>query len=283
MAKKSKKECNAFPTGAKIYFSKKKLFGVRCTLKGSSYMNSIAIFLLSCRMDSEDGVELLSKLSGLSEDQMIEAKEVVNLLRGIPLALTSASYYMQEKAVKNPNYSCSDFLNEVKHELQMANNSGLELDPIHIIVAMETKILVQKSAHLLHAFDFLGTCNPGWPIPITLIALHLRSPDFNLPPVIGSGPVLPSQQSGEVKKEDNSGEGVEEMFLSIKKLAKNLESFMTAVKDNVEAIKAMLNPELPDIPQMSDGVMEMLKACPLVSVVKMEPMGNVINHFCGIL
>ena len=52
---------------------------------------------------------------------------------------------------------------------------------------------------------------------------------------------------------------------------------MTAVKDNVDAIKAMLNPELPDMPQMVDGVVEMLKTCPLISVVRMEPMGK--NNF----
>lgn len=107
----------------------------------------------------------------------------------------------------------------------------------------------------------------------------LRSPDFNLPPVVGSGPALPSQQPSEAKKEDSASEEVEEMFLSIKKLAKNLESFMTSVKDNVDAIKAMLNPEPPELPQMTDGVVEMLKACPLVSVVKMEPMGKVIIDF----
>ena len=64
------------------------------------------------------------------------------------------------------------------------------------------------------------------------------------------------------------------MFLSIKKLAKNLENFITAVKDNIDAIKAMLNPVLPDMPQMLDGNVEMLKACPLVSVRRMEPMGK---------
>ena len=32
LAKKNKKGRNAFRTGAKIYFSEKKYFGVRCTL-----------------------------------------------------------------------------------------------------------------------------------------------------------------------------------------------------------------------------------------------------------
>ena len=227
-------------------------------------------------MDIGDGVELLSKLSGLSEDKMMAAEDIVKLLSGTPLALTSAGHYMQSKATKNPNYSSSDFLNEVKHELQKAKVE-LEVDPSHVVVAMEIKNLVQESSHLLHAFDFLGTCTPDWPIPVTLVALHLRSPDFNLPPVIGSGPALPSQQPSEAKQDDSTREEVEEMFLSVKKLAKNLESFMTAVRDNVDAIKAMLNPEMPDLPQMSDGVVEMLKACPLVSVVKMDPMGKVIN------
>ena len=36
----------------------------------------------------------------------------------------------------------------------------------------------------------------------------------------------------------------------------------------------MLNPVLPDMPQMLDGNVEMLKACPLVSVRRMEPMGK---------
>ena len=227
-------------------------------------------------MEVEDGVQLLSKLSGLGEDKMMGAKDIVTLLNGIPLALTCAGHYMRSKAANNPDYSCSDFLNEVKLELQNFTkvNGETSLGPTHVVVTMETKNLVQKNCHLLHAFDFLGTCTADWPVPITLIALHLRSPIFNLPPVVGSGPALPSQKPAEVKNEDSAGEEVEEMFLSIKKLAKNLESFMTAVKDNVDAIKAMLNPELPDMPQMVDGVVEMLKACPLVSVVKMEPLGK---------
>ena len=231
-------------------------------------------------MDTGDGVELLKKLSGFDEGKMTAAEDVVKLLSGNPLALTSAAHYMQSKAANNSEYSCSDFLNEVKQKLQRFQkvNGKSELDPLRVVITMETKNLVEENRHLLHAFDFLGTCTPDWPIPVTLIALHLRSPDFNLPPVVGSGPALPSQQPSEPKKEDGSGEEVEEMFLSIKKLAKNLESFMTAVKDNVDAIKAMLNPELPDVPQMPNGVLEMLKACPLVSIVKMEPMGKMISN-----
>lgn len=239
---------------------------------------------VSFRMGTEEGVQLLSKLAGLQQDKMTAAKDIVTLLNGIPLALTCAGHYMQSKASKNPEYSSSDFLNEVKQELQNYTKvSDTLLSPTQVMVTMETKNLVQENFHLLHAFDFLGTCTPDWPIPITLIALHLRSPDFNLPPVVGSGPALPSQKSAEAKQEETAGEEVEEMFLSIKKLAKNLESFMTAVKDNVDAIKAMLNPELPEMPQMVDGVVEMLKACPLVSVVKMEPMGKYITLFCGSL
>ena len=237
--------------------------------------NSIT-YLFHFRMEVEDGVQLLSKLSGLEEDKMMGAKDIVTLLNGIPLALTCAGHYMRSKAANNPDYSCSDFLNEVKLELQNFTkvNGETSLGPTHVVVTMETKNLVQENCHLLHAFDFLGTCTSDWPVPITLIALHLRSPNFNLPPVVDSGPALPSQKAAEVKNEDSAGEEVEEMFLSIKKLAKNLESFMTAVKDNVDAIKAMLNPELPDMPQMVDGVVEMLKVCPLVSVVRMEPMGK---------
>ena len=229
-----------------------------------------------CRVEIEDGVQLLSKISGLAGDKMTAARDIVTLLNGIPLALTCAGHYMQSKAAKSPDYSSTDFLNDIKLELQNFTkaNGETNLGPTHAVVAMETKNLVQENFHLLHTFDFLGTCTSDWPIPITLIALHLRSPDFSLPPVVGSGPALPSQKPAEVKMEDNAGEEVEEMFLSIKKLAKNLESFMTAVKDNVDAIKVMLNPKLPDMPQMVDGVVEMLKACPLVSVVRMEPMGK---------
>lgn len=243
----------------------------------------ISTYLFPYRMEVEVGVELLSTLSGLEEDKMTAARDIVTLLNGSPLALTCAGHYMQSKAVNSPDYSSTDFLNEVKLELQNFTkaNGETSLGPTHVVVTMETKNLVRENFHLLHAFDFLGTCTFDWPIPITLIALHLRSPDFNLPPVVGSGPALPSQKPAEVKKEDIAGEEVEEMFLSIKKLAKNLESFMTAVKDNMNAIKAMLNPELPDMPQMVDGVVEMLKACPLVSVVRMEPMGK--NNLASVL
>ena len=231
------------------------------------------------RMDIDEGVQLLSKLSGLEEDKMTAAEGIVTLLNGIPLALTCAGHYMQTKALKNPEYSSSDFFNELKIWLQNFTkfSSKTHFSPTHVMVSMETKNLVRENYHLLHAFDFLGTCTPDWPIPISLIALHLRSPDFDLPLVVGSGPALPSQKPAEAKKEDNAGDEVEEMFLSIKKLAKNLESFMTAVKDNVDAIKAMLNPELPEMPQMVDGVVEMLRACPLVSVVRIEPMGKSNN------
>lgn len=224
----------------------------------------------------DDGVELLSQLSGLEGNKMTVAKDIVTILKGIPLALSCAGHYMQSKAFKNPGYSSLDFLSEFKSELQNFTkaNGETELSPLYVMVSMETKRLVQENFHLLHAFDFLGTCTPNWPTPVTLIALHLRSPDFNLPPVLGSGPALPSQKPTEVKKENSSEQEVEEMFLSIKKLAKNLENFLTAVKDNINAIKAMLNPEVPDMPQMLDGVVEMLKACPLVSVRRMEPMGE---------
>lgn len=228
------------------------------------------------RMDIEEGVQLLSKLSGLEEDKMTAAGGIVTLLNGIPLALTCAGHYMQTKASKNPEYSSSDFLNELKIELQNFTkvNGETRLGPTHVMVTMEIKNIVRDNYHLLHAFDFLGTCTPDWPIPIPLIALHLRSSDFDLPLVVGSGPALPSQKPAGAKKEEIASEEVEEMFLSIKKLAKNLESFVTAVKDNVDAIKAMLNPELPEMPQMVDGVVEMLRACPLVSVIRMEPMGK---------
>ena len=233
-------------------------------------------YLFSFRLVIDDAVQLLSKLSGLEEDKMTAAKDIVTILNGIPLALTCAGHYMQSKAVNNPNYSSSDFLSEFKSELQnfAKANGETDIGPTYIMVSMESKNLVQENFHLLHAFDFLGTCTPNWPVPVSLIALHLRSPDFNLPPVVGSGPALPTQKPTEAKQEDSKEQEVEEMFLSIKKLAKNLENFMTAVKDNIDAIKAMLNPELPDMPQMLDGVVEMLKVCPLVSVKKMEPMGK---------
>ena len=270
---------------SEAYFTNLKLCVSTSELKFVFYVTSflpveiryISITYFShCRMEIEDGVQLLSKISGLAGDKMTAARDIVTLLNGIPLALKCAGHYMQSKAAKSPDYSSTDFLNDVKLELQNFTkaNGETSLGPTHAVVAMETKNLVQENFHLLHTFDFLGTCTSDWPIPITLIALHLRSPDFSLPPVVGSGPALPSQKPAEVKKEDSAGEEVEEMFLSIKKLAKNLESFMTAVKDNVDAIKAMLNPELPDMPQMVDGVVEMLKACPLVSVVRMEPMGK---------
>ena len=231
-------------------------------------------YLFHCRMDVEDGVELLSKLSGLKGDKLMAADDVVKLFEGSPLALVSAGYYIGTKARRNSSYSCLHFLDDLNYESQKAHHV-VELPPLLRVVAMATKSLVEESPHLLHVFDFLGSCSPDWPIPITLIALYLRSPDFNLPPVIGDGSVLPSQTHVGTRTDDNvGGEEVEEMFFSIKKLAKNLESFMSAVKDNVEAIKAMLNPEMPDMPQIPDGVVEMLKACPLVSVQKMEDVGE---------
>ena len=227
----------------------------------------------------DDGIELLSKLSGLEGNKMTAAKDIVTILKGIPLALTCAGHYMQSKVLKNPFILGCDnsfFLSEFKSELQNFTkaNGEMALSPTYVMVSMETKSLVQENSHLLHAFDFLATCTPNWPIPVSLIALHLRSPDFNLPPVEGSGPALPSQKPTEAEQGNSSEQEVEEMFLSIKKLAKNLENFITAVKDNIDAIRAMLNPVLPDMPQMLDGNVEMLKACPLVSVRRMEPMGK---------
>lgn len=243
-------------------------------IRNDNLVNSTSnIVNISNGMDVEDGVELLSKLSGLKGDKLMAAEDVVKLLEGSPLALVSAGYYIGTKARRNSSYSCLHFLDDLNYESQKANHV-VELPPLLGVVAMATKSLVEESPHLLHVFDFLGSCSPDWPIPITLIALYLRSPDFNLPPVIGGGSVLPSQTHVGTRTDDNvGGEEVDEMFFSIKKLAKNLESFMSAVKDNVEAIKAMLNPEMPDMPQIPDGVVEMLKACPLVSVQKMEDVG----------
>ena len=208
---------------------------------------------------------------------MTGVKSIVMQLNGNPLLISCAAHYMQCKAAKDPSYTDSDFLDELNLELQLLkqDNCEFQLDSTHAVIAMETRNLIEENPHLRYTFDMLGSCAPGWPVPITLIALHLQSSDFGLPPVVGSGPALPGQQLSETSKEQ-SPEEVQEMFLSIKELARNLESFMTAVKENVNAIKMMINAQPPDLPPVVDGVVKMLMACPLVKVERINPMGKFV-------
>lgn len=233
-------------------------------------------------MEIEDGVQFFLKISGLDGDKMIVVRDIVILLNGIFLVLICVGYYMQSKVVKSFDYFSIDFLNEVKLELQnfIKVNGKISLVLIYVVVVMEIKSFVEKNIYFFYIFDFFGICIFDWLIFIILIVLYLRSFDFSLLFVVGSGLVFLSQKFVEVKKEDNVGEEVEEMFLFIKKLVKNLEFFMIVVKDNVDVIKVMFNFELFDMSQMVDGVVEMFKTCFLIFVVRMEFMGKNNFFFC---
>lgn len=236
-------------------------------------------------MSEEEAVDTLCTLSGLSEDKRNGAEEVARRLGRVPLAIACAGHYIHSKATKDPEYSFSQYLTELNSALgRVKYVSGTDdiinlLHSTFVAVAMETKSLMEEAPHFLHTFDLIGACQPDWPIPISLLSLHLRSPDFSLPLVVGSGPALPSQSSAEANAKETAEEEVPEMFLSIKRLAKNLEEFTTAVKANVEAVKAMFNPQPMDIPLPIDGVVELMRACPLVSVMRVDPGGLYCSPF----
>lgn len=80
----------------------------------------------------DDGVELLSQLSGLEGNKMTVAKDIVTILKGIPLALSCAGHYMQSKAFKNPSYSSLDFLSEFKSELQIPKREAYKFHSVRL-------------------------------------------------------------------------------------------------------------------------------------------------------
>ena len=232
--------------------------------------------LFSLRMSQEEAVEALCALSGLSQD-LPGADEVSRKLERIPLALACAGHYIRTKTKQDPGYSFLDYSLELSSTLEKIPNTCNLTDETEKVtyaaIALETRTLIENTPHFLHIFDLIGTCSSDWPIPVSLVSLHLRSPDFNLPPIVGSGPALPSRIQDEPKPKQEAEEEVAEMFLSIKRMAKNLENFTTAVKANVEAIKEMLNPKPMDLPVPVDGVLELMRACPLVSTMKVDPGG----------
>ena len=143
---------------------------------------------------------------------------------------------------------------------------------------MATRKAVSSNSHMMHMFDLIGSCSPDWPVPTTLLSFYLTTPEFNLAPL--KGRVLDSLTGKETGNQDestgkaNPDEEVEEVVLSIKRMAKALEKFTTAVKENYDAIKMMFYPPEVELPSLTMGASELLKECPLLSLTKVCPGGT---------
>lgn len=231
-------------------------------------------------MDKEEATELLKELTGLSEDKLDGVQQVLDELGYSPLAVSYSGALIKSRLEKQKDYSLRDFIDELKYGMSKVykNDQNKHLPEAnkasYAVASLLVKDKIHSSPHFLHAFDLIGSCSPLWPIPVSLISLHLRSPEYHLPPVARSAPVLPDlPDQGELRHVKPEQE-VEESFFSIKRLANNLESFTSAVKANYDAIKEMFNPPPMDFSPPSDGVLELMQTCPFISPEKVNPGGE---------
>ena len=75
--------------------------------------------------------------------------------------------------------------------------------------------------HLTHVIDFLGVCNPCYPIPTSVLQQHLRHPFYRLPDVAYDSPLV--RQGAElVTTPPSAGEGVSSLHSYFGLLKKNL-------------------------------------------------------------
>lgn len=231
-------------------------------------------------MDKLEATLLLRELTGLPDDKLDDGEQILNKLDYSPFAIACAGAFIKSRLENENDYSLKDFSDELNTgmgKLQESNqdkNMSKSTKSSYVIASLLVKETLNSSPHFLHAFDLIGSCSPVWPIPVSLLSVHLRSSEYHLPPVPRSAPVLPDiPDQGEIKPVKPEQE-VDESFFSIKRLANNLESFTTAVKANYDAIKEMFNPPPMDFTPPSDGVLELMQTCPFISAEKINPGGR---------
>ncbi|XP_001631469.2 uncharacterized protein LOC5511079 [Nematostella vectensis] len=234
------------------------------------------VYKLHKGLSKPDALQLLQDLSGLPEDRMGGAEELVGKLDNSPLAVSCAGNLINRRLKQNPEYSIKLLSKELEKSAENVKDHSSRTDNkvlTYAVAALLTKEVLAMSPHFLHAFNLIGTCSPDWPLPATLITLHLRAPEFMLPSVPRSGPILPGPAPDSTESHPEPEENVQESFLSIKRLAKNLESFTTAVKENYKAIMDIFYPPPFDMAPIGDGILDMLKTCPLISIARIDPGG----------
>ncbi|KAK3754964.1 hypothetical protein QZH41_017348, partial [Actinostola sp. cb2023] len=241
--------------------------------------DQINTYCLDKGMDKFEATQLLKELTGLPEDKLEGTEQILNKLKYSPFAIASAGIFINSRLDKDKNYSVeafSDDLNSGFRKFMEGNQVSNISEPIrssYVVAALLVKETLESSPHFLHTFDLIGSCSTDWPIPISLISLHLRSPEFHLPPVPRGAPVLPDLPDQGNVESVKPEEEVQESFLSIKRLANNLESFTETVKANYVAIKEMFSPPPLEMSLPSDGVLELMKTCPFITVEKVNPGG----------
>ena len=237
-------------------------------------------------MSTSDAVDLLQKVSGIPDEESSQADEIAVKLGNMPLAIAAAGYYLQLMSKEVADYSHANFLSELDEAFKMFHSSFKgeqsatikQLIPAYVTIALATRKAVSSDSHLLHAFDLIGSCSPNWPVPTSLISIYLTVPEFRLSPLKGKVlDALTSKGTGDSDADAGKispDEEVQEAVLSIKQMAKALESFTTAVKENYNAIKTIFYPPEMEMPTMTTGASELLKGCPLVSLTKISPGGK---------
>ena len=243
-------------------------------------------------MDRGEASELLQDLSGLPEDKLEGIHTILNKLSYSPFGIACAGNYIKSRLDKDPEYSLKQFSDELNSGLVKFSESNKSRDlpkehkeSAYVIASLLVKEYITQSPHFLHTFDLIGTCSLDWPIPVTLVSLHLRSPEFHLAPVPRSQSVLPSlpEDRNADQLQPKPEEDVQESFLSIKRLASNLESFMEAVKANYNAIKDAFYPPPVDTSPPTDGVFDLMKSCSLLSVQRVNPGGELMFWGCVVI
>lgn len=234
-------------------------------------------------MDRGEAAELLQDLSGLPEDKLEGIHGILNKLSYSPLAIACAGNYIKSRLDKDPEYSTRQFSDELNSGLLKfaESNKNRDLpkehkDSAYVTASLLVKEYIEQFPHFLHTFDLIGTCSVDWPIPVTLVSLHLRSPEFHLTPVPRSQSVLPSlpEDRNDDQLQPKPEEDVQESFLSIKRLASNLESFTETVKANYHVIKDAFYPPPMDMSPPTDGVFDLMKSCSVVTVERVNPGGE---------
>ena len=116
-------------------------------------------------MQSEDAMQLLEKVSQISDPEQTIMENVVKVLDHQPLALAAAAYYVQT-VVKNgsPNYSWTNYLEGLTHTQREATENVLAKDSsaypktITKAVEMALKRAVETDEVLLQTFSFFALC-----------------------------------------------------------------------------------------------------------------------------
>ena len=135
-------------------------------------------FVLFCRLSSEDGLDLLTKLSKLDID--FEAgTRLVEELRCHPMFIALAANtiriyqpYLEREADASQSPTVR-YMDVLKHSI----TEGASLSDAVLDLYIEAAI---TDPRFQHTFDLIGLCDLQYPIPLSLIGQHLTSSFYGI-------------------------------------------------------------------------------------------------------